>query len=106
MHYLVHPNEKAKLVRCTKGDLRYDSSTFNKWLAMDLTAENRRMLYVPEGFAHGFQTIEDDSEIFYQMPGFTTQNMQGSSDGMTLYLRISGEKKTQLSQLEINSIRT
>lgn len=77
MHYQVYPHEEAKLVRCTKGaiydviiDLRSDSPTFKKWLALDLTAENLRMLYVPEGFAHGFQTIEDDSEVFYQMSEF------------------------------------
>jgi dTDP-4-dehydrorhamnose 3,5-epimerase len=74
MHYQAAPSEEAKLVRCTNGaiydviiDLRRPSSTFMQWMAVELTAANRRMLYIPEGFAHGFQTLEDDSEVFYQM---------------------------------------
>lgn len=77
MHYQESPREEAKLVRCTTGaicdvivDLRPDSSTFKKHLAVTLSAENRRMLYVPEKFAHGFITLEDDSEVFYQMSEF------------------------------------
>jgi dTDP-4-dehydrorhamnose 3,5-epimerase len=74
MHYQSAPNEEAKLVRCTMGaiydviiDLRRDSPTFKRWVGVELTAENRRMLYVPEGFAHGLQTLTDDTEVFYQM---------------------------------------
>lgn len=74
MHYQDAPHEEAKLVRCTMGaiydviiDLRPGSSTFKQWLAVDLTAENRRMLYIPEGFAHGFQTLIESTEVFYQM---------------------------------------
>jgi dTDP-4-dehydrorhamnose 3,5-epimerase len=74
MHYQVAPHEEAKLVRCTMGaiydviiDLRRDSDTFKRWVAMELTAENRKMLYIPEGFAHGFQTLEDNTEVFYQI---------------------------------------
>jgi dTDP-4-dehydrorhamnose 3,5-epimerase len=74
MHYQVAPHEEAKLVRCTMGavydvilDLRPDSPTFRRWTAVELNAVNRRMLYVPEGFAHGFQTLTDDTELFYQM---------------------------------------
>ena len=77
MHYQVKPYEEAKLVRCTKGaiydviiDLRRDSATFMQWIALELTADNRHMVYVPEGFAHGFQTTEDDTEVFYQMSEF------------------------------------
>ena len=77
MHYQVAPYEEAKLVRCTRGaiydvviDLRSDSPTFKRWTAVELTAENRKMLYVPEGFAHGFQALEDNTEVFYQMSGF------------------------------------
>jgi len=77
MHYQVAPCEEAKLVRCTSGaicdviiDLRPDSSTFKQWIAVELTADNRRMLYIPEGFAHGFQTLEDNTEVFYQMSEF------------------------------------
>ncbi len=74
MHYQAKPHEEAKLVRCTRGsvfdaivDIRADSPTFRKWFAVELSAANGRMLYVPEGFAHGFQTLEDGSEVFYQM---------------------------------------
>jgi len=77
MHYQVAPYEEAKLIRCTRGaiydviiDLRPDSTTFKQWIAVELTAENHRMLYVPEGFAHGFQTLEDNTEVFYQMSEF------------------------------------
>jgi dTDP-4-dehydrorhamnose 3,5-epimerase len=77
MHYQIAPHEEARLVRCTRGaiydviiDLRPDSPTFAHWLAVELSEENRRMLYVPEKFANGFQTLRDDSEIFYQMSEF------------------------------------
>ena len=77
MHYQVVPHAEAKLVRCTMGaiydviiDLRPGSLTFRQWVAMELTAENRRMLYLPEGFAHGFQTLMDNTEVFYQMSEF------------------------------------
>jgi dTDP-4-dehydrorhamnose 3,5-epimerase len=77
MHYQVAPYAEAKLVRCTRGaiydviiDLRYDSPTFKQWQAVNLTADNRQMLFIPEGFAHGFQTLEDNTEVFYQMSEF------------------------------------
>ena len=76
MHYQVHPHEEAKLVRCTQGaiydviiDLRPGSPTFKKWMAVELTAENHCALYIPEKFAHGFQTLVDNTELFYQMSG-------------------------------------
>jgi len=74
MHYQAKPYEEARLVRCTRGriydvivDLRRESPGYKQWEAVELTADNRLMLYVPEGFAHGFQTLEDGSEVFYQM---------------------------------------
>ncbi len=74
MHYQIAPREEAKLVRCTRGviwdvivDLRSDSPTYRRHVAVELSAENRRMLYVPERFAHGFLTLSDDAEVFYQM---------------------------------------
>ncbi len=77
MHYQAPPHEEAKLVRCTRGsiydviiDLRPASSTFKQWVAVELTADNRRMIYIPEGIANGFQTLEDNSEVFYQMSEF------------------------------------
>jgi dTDP-4-dehydrorhamnose 3,5-epimerase len=77
MHYQVAPYEQVKLVRCTAGaiydviiDMRLDSPTYRKWTGVELTAENYRMLYVPEHFAHGFQTLEDDTEVTYQVSQF------------------------------------
>jgi len=77
MHYQVEPHAEAKLVRCTMGaiydviiDLRPESLTFRQWMAVELTAENRKMLYISEGLAHGFQTLEDKTEVFYQMSEF------------------------------------
>ena len=77
MHYQVAPYEQVKLVRCTAGaiydviiDMRLDSPTYRKWTGVELTAENYRMLYVPERFAHGFQTLEDDTEVTYQVSQF------------------------------------
>jgi len=77
MHYQTAPNEEAKLVRCTSGaiydvivDLRRQSRSFKQWFAIELGVTNRRMLYVPEGVAHGFQTLEDCTEVFYQMSEF------------------------------------
>lgn len=74
MHFQAKPHEEAKLVRCTRGaiwdaivDLREDSPTRLRWHAVELSADNRLALYVPEGFAHGFQTLQDDSEVLYQM---------------------------------------
>lgn len=77
MHYQSVPHAETKLMRCTRGsvydvalDLRNDSATFGLYFAVTLSAENRKMLYVPEGVAHGFQTLEDNSEIFYQISEF------------------------------------
>jgi dTDP-4-dehydrorhamnose 3,5-epimerase len=77
MHYQIAPNQESKLVRCTKGaiydviiDLRPNSLTYKQWLGTELTAENYKMLYVPESFAHGFQTLENDTEVIYQVSQF------------------------------------
>jgi dTDP-4-dehydrorhamnose 3,5-epimerase len=74
MHYQKAPFQEAKLVRCTAGsiydvaiDLRDGSDTFGRWFGVELSAANRRSLYIPEGFAHGFQTLEDNVEVFYQI---------------------------------------
>jgi dTDP-4-dehydrorhamnose 3,5-epimerase len=74
MHYQAPPHAEAKLVRCTRGaaydvvlDLRPDSPTYLGWDAVELTEDNRRTVYVPEGCAHGFQTLADMTELFYQM---------------------------------------
>lgn len=86
MHYQKPPHEEAKLVRCTMGavfdviiDLRPDSSTHKQWVGEELTAQNRRILYIPEGFAHGFLTLKDDTEVFYQM---STEYVSESASGI------------------------
>lgn len=72
MHYQLAPHAEAKFVRCTRGaiydviiDLRQGSPTFGKWHGEELTADNGAMLYAPEGFAHGYQTLQDDTEMYY-----------------------------------------
>jgi dTDP-4-dehydrorhamnose 3,5-epimerase len=74
MHYQAAPHSEAKLITCVAGsiydviiDLRSDSATYSQWLAVELSAHERNMLYIPKGFAHGFQTLQDDTEVFYQM---------------------------------------
>jgi dTDP-4-dehydrorhamnose 3,5-epimerase len=74
MHWQADPHGEAKLVRCTAGgiydvavDLRRDSPTYLKWFGVELTAANHRALYIPAGFAHGFQALTDAAEVFYQM---------------------------------------
>ena len=77
MHYQSAPFEEAKLVSCIRGriydviiDLRKNSNTYCKWLAIELSEENNKVLYVPKGLAHGFQTLENNSIVFYQMSEF------------------------------------
>jgi len=74
MHWQAAPHAETKLVRCTAGalydvivDLRPDSASFRRWAGFELSAENRHALYVPEGFAHGFVTLADATEVFYEM---------------------------------------
>ena len=74
MHFQADPKPEIKLIRCAAGaiydvlvDVRRSSSTFGKWEGFELTAQNRRMLYVPGGFAHGFQCLADNCEVYYQM---------------------------------------
>jgi dTDP-4-dehydrorhamnose 3,5-epimerase len=74
MHYQAAPHGQAKLVRCTRGavydvviDIRRDSRTYGQWFGVELTAESRRMIYLPADCAHGFQTLVDDAEVFYMV---------------------------------------
>lgn len=74
LHFQIAPHAEAKLIRCTMGaiydvvvDMREGSPTRRQWIASELTAENRRMIYAPEGFAHGFVTLTANCEVFYQM---------------------------------------
>jgi dTDP-4-dehydrorhamnose 3,5-epimerase len=74
LHWQAEPHPEGKLVRCTRGavfdvavDVRPDSATFRQWFGVELTADNARALYIPPGFAHGFQALGDSSEVFYMM---------------------------------------
>ena len=74
LHFQNSPHQEAKLVRCAAGaiydvivDLREDSPTLRQWIAVELSSNNRLLLYVPEGFAHGYQTLEDNTEVAYQL---------------------------------------
>jgi dTDP-4-dehydrorhamnose 3,5-epimerase len=74
MHYQMHPYEEEKVVWCARGaiydvivDLRNTSNTYKKWFGVELSEDNYKMLYIPKGFAHGFQTLKDETLIFYQM---------------------------------------
>ncbi|WP_310830502.1 dTDP-4-dehydrorhamnose 3,5-epimerase [Paenibacillus pedocola] len=74
MHYQAEPYEETKLVRCTKGsiydviiDIRPESLTYKQWFSIELSETNHKMLYIPKGFAHGFKTLSDNTEVFYQM---------------------------------------
>lgn len=74
MHYQARPHEETKLIRCTRGaiydvivDLRPESSTYTEWVGIELSAENRRALYVPPGCAHGFLSLVDETEVYYQI---------------------------------------
>jgi len=84
MHYQKKPCAEAKLVRCSRGviydvivDLRYDSPTFKQWTSVEISAENRKMVYVPVDFAHGFQTLTDGTEVIYQMSEFYSPSHAG-----------------------------
>ena len=84
MHFQHQPHPEVKLVRCTRGavwdaivDLRPDSSTYCQWYGAELTVENRAMLYVPAGFAHGYLTLTDAAEVFYQVTEFYHKNLEG-----------------------------
>ncbi|MCK6630307.1 MAG: dTDP-4-dehydrorhamnose 3,5-epimerase [Anaerolineae bacterium] len=86
MHYQLAPYEETKLVRCTRGalydvivDLRPTSPSYKQWFGVELSAENYKMLYVPEGFAHGFITLQDETEATYQVSQFYTP---GSERGL------------------------
>lgn len=86
MHYQNAPFAETKLVRAVRGaiydviiDLRPDSATYMGWIGVELTADNRRSLFVPEGFAHGFQTLEDDTDVTYQVSAFYTPGAEGGA---------------------------
>lgn len=84
MHYQLPPYSEIKLVRCIAGsvfdviiDLRKDSVTFLKWFGAELSSSNKKMLYIPEGFAHGFQCLTDDCELLYHHTEYYKPNVEG-----------------------------
>jgi dTDP-4-dehydrorhamnose 3,5-epimerase len=85
MHWQAAPHAQAKLVRCTRGaiydviiDLRPESPTYKEWMGQELTEQTKLMLYVPPSFAHGYQTLEDDSEVFYELSAkYSPQSERG-----------------------------
>lgn len=86
MHYQRAPYAETKLVRAARGaiydvivDLRPASPTYRRWIGVELTADNRRALFVPEGFAHGFQTLEDNTDVSYQVSAFYTPGAEGGA---------------------------
>ncbi|HVX52217.1 MAG TPA: dTDP-4-dehydrorhamnose 3,5-epimerase [Chitinophagaceae bacterium] len=83
MHMQLAPYEEAKIIRCSRGavydvivDMRINSNTFKQWISVELDELNRRMLYVPEGFAHGFMTLADDTEVIYEITQFYKQGFE------------------------------
>jgi dTDP-4-dehydrorhamnose 3,5-epimerase len=86
MHYQIAPHQESKFIRCTRGaiydviiDLRSELPTYKQWVGVELTADNYSMLFVPEGFSHGFMTLMDNTEITYQVSEFYTP---GSEKGI------------------------
>ncbi len=84
LHFQRAPHREVKLVRCTRGalydvivDIRPDSTAYGEWMGVALSADAHRMLYVPEGFAHGFLTLKDDTEVTYQVSAFYTPGAEG-----------------------------
>ena len=97
MHYQAAPYQETKVVRCTSGalydvivDLRPESSTYKRWIAVELTAANGRMLYVPADFAHGFITLEDNTEVNYLISESYTPGAEEAYAGTTPNLLSSG----------------
>jgi dTDP-4-dehydrorhamnose 3,5-epimerase len=84
MHYQVAPYREIKMIRCIAGavfdvivDLRKDSATFLQWFGVELSAENKKMIYIPEGFAHGFQSLTDNAELLYHHSAYYTPGSEG-----------------------------
>jgi dTDP-4-dehydrorhamnose 3,5-epimerase len=84
MHYQLAPYHEAKMVRCIAGavydvavDVRKNSPTFLQWFGVELSAQNKKMLYIPEGFAHGFQTLSDNCELIYHHTSYYTPGSEG-----------------------------
>ena len=114
MHYQVSPRAETKLVRCTRGsiydviiDLRPESPTFTRHFGVVLTADNRKMIYVPTGFAHGFQTLQDGTELFYQVSEFySPEHARGVRWNDPTCSASAGPQRSGRSPIVIATIRT
>ncbi|MBP6431263.1 MAG: dTDP-4-dehydrorhamnose 3,5-epimerase [Ferruginibacter sp.] len=96
MHYQVPPFAEIKLVRCIAGgvvdvvvDIRKNSPTFLQWIKVELSTQNKNMIYIPEGFAHGFQTLTDDVELIYHHSNFYKPNVEAGLNFMDAKLNIN-----------------
>ena len=113
MHMQAAPHAQTRLVRCGRGaiydviiDLRPDSPTYCRWLAIELRAASCAMLYVPEGFAHGFQTLEDHTEVLYHMTDSTSPPPNGAFAGTIRDLPSNGRCPTSSPPTRIATIAT
>ncbi len=114
MHFQSAPHQEAKLVRCSHGaiydviiDLRPQSPTFKRHFAISLTSLNRLMLYMPEDFAHGFLTLEDSTEVFYQMSEFfCSESLHEESVGTIRPSAFLGQPRSQSFPNAIEASRT
>ena len=89
LHFQRNPHAEIKLIQCLAGsvfdvmvDLRINSPTYLKWFGTTISKENKKMMYIPEGFAHGFQTLEDNSELLYHHTGYYTPSSEGGVNPM------------------------
>jgi dTDP-4-dehydrorhamnose 3,5-epimerase len=103
MHFQQEPYAETKLIRCIKGavfdvivDLRKNSDTYLKWFGAVITAENLKMMYVPEGFAHGFQTLEDNTELLYHHTEFYHPESEGGVNALDKKININWPKEITL----------
>ncbi len=120
LHYQVDPYQEVKFIRCTRGriwdvmiDLRPDSPTFMQWVGTELSADNYKMAYVPENFAHGFVSLEDNSEVYYPVTAFYTP---GSERGIRwddpafnidwpIGIRIVSDKDNSHPDFDVNQLK-
>ena len=92
MHYQEEPHAETKIVRCTRGaiydvivDLRPGSATFEHWYSVELAMDNNKMFYIPKGFAHGYKTLEDNTEILYMMDAYYVQELAREIEPKAIY---------------------
>jgi dTDP-4-dehydrorhamnose 3,5-epimerase len=112
MHFQNAPYAETKVVRCTMGsifdviiDLRTDSPTFKKWLSFELNDENRSMLYIPQGLAHGFLTLKDNTEVFYQISDRYVPESAGGVRWNDIAFGIEWPKTPQIISLKDQSYK-